>query len=293
MKRATLAALLAAGILGSLPSLAHSPRSTIAALVVARASSSGAAAARSPSGPDLKIPRATSDRPDAVSGPQTHVIYFVPIDRRDQRLDTNGTIARSVASMVAWFKQQAGRKPRMDLRRGGALDVTFVRGGQVARAYTSLEAIRDEVAVRGFAAAGKRYLVYAAVPTGDTCGEAEWPGRYTAVFLDSSPGCRARDFGSGTVAGSGGTEVIAAQEWLHNEGIVSPVAVHECLIAPGHVCTTPLALLSPQSDPEQRDVMFPFVTGLRLSQKVIDTDHLDYFRQPLPTPNLANSAYMQ
>lgn len=246
-------------------------------------------------------PRATSDRADVRKGKQTHLIYFVPRDRPDQRLDTKGTIGRSFDSIRAWFRAQSGRQPRADLVRAKSYgrtrnvhDVTFVRGSEDAAAYVSLGDLSQELKQKGFSKSSKRYLVYAAltftlVSEGDVCGEGFWPvdepggaqgSNYAALYLDADPGCGSRDFGTGTASGAGRAEVVALQEWIHTEGLVNPGAQRAltCTIdfpLPAHVCTGALGLFG--LDPEQVDVMFPFATNLRLSQKVLDRHRDDYF----------------
>lgn len=280
----------------------------LVALTHAGAGSGGASAPPATTGRP-RTARYTVDAPDVVRGNQTHIVYFVPRDRRDERLDVNGAIAGSIGSMRAWFRNQSGRSPRLDLRRGGALDITFVRGRMPAAEYPSLDDISDELVARGFRIGAKRFLVYAALPTGGVCGEAEYPvppldrtlGSFSAVYLDATRECGTRDFGNGTLSGAGRAEVVAAQEWLHNEGLVPLVAPHQCTspslsipipLAVGHVCTGPLTFFE-GLDPEEPDVMYPFVTGLRLGQKVLDRGHDDYFRHSLPTADLADSAWMQ
>lgn len=312
MRRVTAAAALAVIVAALHPAPAHQSTMRVARFVALTGDARAAAsreASTSSAGRGTRTARYTVDAPDVVRGNQTHIVYFVPKDRRDERLDVSGAIAGSVGSMVAWFKAQAGRAPRMDLRKGGVLDVTFVRGRKDAAEYETLDDVSGEILTRGIGKAGKRFLVYAAIPTGGVCGEAEYPipplddglGSFSAVYLDSTPACGSREFGNGTLRGAGRAEVITAQEWLHNEGIVPLVAPHECTAVTGgipipfavaHVCTGPLMYLE-GLDPEEIDVMFPLATGLRLSQKVLDRGHDDYFMQPQPTIDLADSTWMQ
>lgn len=249
--------------------------------------------------------RATTDKPDAKSGKQTHLIYFVPSDRPDEKLDTNGRIARSFDSIRAWFRAKSGGlRPRADLRRvtgksGKATvhDVTFVRGNRDAAEYgtdptsSALADLKTELRQKGFNKANKRYLIYAALDQDNVCGQGFWPHdepggtpqtNYAVLYLDSDAGCGARDFGDGTVSGAGRAEAVALQEWIHTEGLVYPVspAALTCTIdyvpLPAHVCTGALALL-PGLDPEETDVMFPFATDLTLAQKALDRGSPDYF----------------
>ena len=71
--------------------------------------------------------RATVDLPDDKSGYQVHVMYVLPSDGSDRRLDVDSQLDRSVASFQSWFAAQSGgREVRMDTVQG-RLDVTFFR----------------------------------------------------------------------------------------------------------------------------------------------------------------------
>lgn len=248
-----------------------------------------------------------ADDPDAEPElNQTHVVYFVPRDRPDESLDDNGTIPRAVSGIREWFAREtsrnglAAKRPRFDRLATGAWDVSFVRGNQDAAAYTQLSTISDELASRGFNLTNKRYLIFAAVSRGGTCGEGFFPlpgfptsGRYAAVYLDSDASCGGRDFGGGTAATAGRAEAIAAHEWLHNEGVAGFAAPHHCALARYHVCTGPLFLLPGDMDPEAPDVVYPYING-RLSAKVLDRDLDDYLDHAWPhVANLRASTWLE
>jgi hypothetical protein len=227
--------------------------------------------------------------PDPVTAHQTQVIYFVPAGACDQALD-GPTLASSMASLNAWLTAQGSKPMRLDRTSTGALDAVFLRGEKQASTYGGVADIASEIGPRGFAASYKRYLIFAAVDLNGTCGEAEYPGSYAAVFLDSDTGCGTRDFGNGTLAGAGKAEVVSGQEAIHNDGIVDLLAPHDCLPFFAHVCT-PGLFLSRSLDPETADVMYPFVTGVKLSQKVLDRGHDDYFKTALPVTDLNDSTF--
>ena len=254
----------------------------------------------SPSAADADERASGEDQPDAVGGGVTHAVYFVPKDRPNENLDLSGALVRSIDGMRAWFYREMRKQPRFDRIPGtSAYDITYVRGMENAGHYDSLQDIVDELKMRGFAAADKRYLVYAAVNRGMTCGEGQFPyvpssetGRYAAVYLDSVSSCGARDFGGGTAATAGKAETIAAHEWLHNEGVVPLVAPHSCPPpAHSHACTGPL-WLTPENDPEAPDVMFPIIVR-RLATAVLDRDRDDYLDHPWPYADLRDSRWLE
>lgn len=216
------------------------------------------------------------------SSSDTEVVYFIPKDSTTPRLST-ATITASLNSVVDWFRAQFGRRPLIDTSH-----VHTVEGLLAASSYRDaasesyLTKISQELASRGFSDPNKRYLLYAAVPSKQICGEAYLPPApaFAALYIDAVPSaCGGRDFGSGTWSTAGRAETILAQEWLHNEGIVPSTAPHDCAFAIAHVCTGPLGLVA-RLDPEELDVMFPYVTG-PLRDKVLDRGHDDYFQQVL------------
>ncbi|HEY3186376.1 MAG TPA: hypothetical protein VGJ70_02800, partial [Solirubrobacteraceae bacterium] len=257
--------------------------------------------------------RATADRPDVMAGPQLHVLYVVPTNGVDEAFDTNGVIEDSVAAMNTWFEQQTpGRRVRLDtyLDREGhtRLDVSFVQGWHTGAAYATgaagpfgaFIAVTDELAARGWTAKPrlKRYLVYfaGAAESPEVCGTAKVPfgdefAQWSVVFLDSTPGCGARDFGT-PQTGGGMAEAIAAQEIQHNEGIAPPQARNQCRAMRFHICGVAVGGIPSRTDPEAVDVMFPFITAA-LREKALDPGHDDYYQHPFAYRDLADSPFWE
>ena len=74
-----------------------------------------------------QLPRSTVDRPDKVTGDQIHFLYVLPSDGVDSHLDTNGTLAISIAVFQKWFAgQTGGLRFRID-SFAGQPDITFYR----------------------------------------------------------------------------------------------------------------------------------------------------------------------
>jgi hypothetical protein len=226
-----------------------------------------------------------------------------------------GALACSLLTQNLWMRAQSELEWRLDTAMVPTssrsdpnalvetLDVTFVQSSQPAEALDSVAEVEAELVVRGFDDPDKRYLTY--VASGDDagiCGDAWYPlthhvsevdGQYAQVYLDSSVGCGARDFGT-PATGGGLSEAIAQQELVHNDGMTPIGAPHTCANAGlpfGHLCTGPLWVL-PSVDPEGRDVMFPYVY-YPLRDKVLDRDNDDYFGHGLPLAALENSPYLQ
>lgn len=262
-----------------------------------------------------QLPRATADRPDEVEGRQIHVVYVVPRDYPDEHLDELGVIEDSMRASNVWMKQQTGKQWRLDTYTFtwddpattaadpvtvSAVDVTFVQSDAPSSALDSVQEVESELIHHNLRDAEKRYLSYVASNAGGICGDAWYPilgdgdGQYSNIYLNSSAGCRAKEFAPNPTTPSF-TETIAIQEMIHNDGMVPIGAPRGCgpIGLPfGHVCIAPIAVASPQLDPEWTDVMFPFV-GLPLSEKFIDQDRLDYYGHPHPFRDLDTSVYLE
>jgi hypothetical protein len=254
--------------------------------------------------------RATADRPDTVEGSKLHVIYFVPSDAQDNQLDTNGVLEDSVASMNTFLQADIGRELRFDTyldRRTSRLDISFVRGEQTATQYSQTDhpdgafgAVTEELEHRGWTAgaAVKRYLVYYEGPAESEgiCGTAYVNiaggfAQWSVVWLGASPGCGARDFGT-PETGGGMSESIALHENFHNEGMVPLEALHQCWAFQFHLCTAAAGAVVDAVDPENVDLMFPFVT-FPLRDKVVDRERNDYYDHPFLHRDMADSPFWQ
>jgi hypothetical protein len=239
------------------------------------------------------VPRATSDRADRVSGRQVHVVYLVGSDGADDQLDRKGVLDLSMQAMNAWFKGKTGRSWVLDTFRfssGGrtvtAVDVTFVRAGRRGSQLIDVFAVEDELRSVNLDDREKRYLVFVAGQSGGVCGEAYFPststdpdddGQFAAVFLDADQGCGTRDFAT-SVGSTGWAESVSLHELMHNDGLVPITALHSCFTPSyGHLCTAELGFIASGLDPEENDVMFPFVTG-PLSGKSLDRGNDDYWK---------------
>ena len=69
--------------------------------------------------------RATTDRPDDISGAQIHFVYAVPVDAEDDAYDRAGDIAWIADRMQEWLRVEAGMAWRFDTYNG-RLDVSFL-----------------------------------------------------------------------------------------------------------------------------------------------------------------------
>lgn len=249
------------------------------------------------------VTRATTDRADVRTDSLVHAIYLVPSDTADESLDKNGVLDCSMRAMNAWLFSASGSiQWKLDtFGTGGTVDVTYVHSTLPGDQLNSAGEVSSELRSKGFNLSTKRYLSFVASGAGGVCGDAYWPtgigagpvdGQYSQVYLLSSAGCHAHEFG--TPGAASWAEAIVQQEMIHNDGVVPIGAPHGCgpLGLPAHVCTGPLWIV-PNLDPERTDVMFPYVTG-PLQAKQLDRGHDDYFMHPDPlTRHLEYSDYVE
>jgi hypothetical protein len=252
--------------------------------------------------------RALADRPDLVADSKLHVIYFVPSDAQDNQLDTNGVLEDSVASMNTFLQADIGRGLRFDTFLDGKtqrLDISFVRGALTASEYSQTDhadgtfgAVTEELEDRGWTAgaAVKRYLVYYEGPAEQSgiCGTAyvniaNGFAQWSVVWLGAATGCGARDFGTPELGG-GMSESIALHENFHNEGMVPLGAINHCYAFQFHLCTAGAGAAVDALDPENIDLMFPFVT-FPLRDKVVDRGRDDYYDHPFLHRDMAESPF--
>ena len=235
--------------------------------------------------------RALGDRPDDKSGHQVHVIYALPSDGVDRALDTDGTIASSMAAIDAWLQRQTGGPHlRLDTWRG-ALDVTFVRFGMTDRAIAaSAQYVRDvleaELAAQGFARRNKLYAVYYDGLSTASCGGGAWPpkapGHVAALYLRGVPADGARRCVQKPIGTSPDTPSYVELGFLHEMfrslGIVGACAPHHC--RSGHVSDDP------------RDLMYAGDAPWHPS--LLDVGHDDYYAHgQTDCLDLARSAYLE
>ena len=218
------------------------------------------------------LERALADRPDEITGPQVHILYVLPKDSPDQTLDTNGTIARSVAAFQTWLAGQTlGRRLRLDTYQGEP-DITFVRLRRTdAEMKTHGKFIRDqieyELLASGFTA-NKLYAIYYGGGHDSSCGDGAWPpklvGNVASLYLHGTPPgfvpCDSNPLAP-SVAQPGYFEFIILHEILHTLGIVP-----EC--APNHT-------LAGHTSDDPHDLMYQ--GPLPWQPSVLDVGHNDYF----------------
>ncbi len=204
--------------------------------------------------------RATTDRPDEVTGPQVHVVYVVPSDGGDRGLDTNSTLVNTTGSWQHWLSgQTGGRVLRLDTYQG-ALDVTFVRLSRSNATMTSYGAyVRDtiekDLTALGLVVAPKIYAVYYDGGSTFSCGGGAWPptlpGRVGALYLQGTPpgsvACNVNPFAASPTAAPAYLEFSMIHELMHTLGFISSTAPHFTLS--GHVSDSPADLMYAGSMP--------------------------------------------
>ena len=233
----------------------------------------GAASALPPAAAAPITPRATSDRADDHGGPQVRVLYVLPSDAVDERLDTSGALALSVGAWNTWLAAQTdGRRLRLDTF-AGALDVGFHRLGRTDADLRSRGAfVRDEIerelGAAGLLATSKLYAVYYGGGSTWACGGGAWPptlpGQVAAMYLKGTPP------GAAPCA----SNPLASRE--DTPGYMEFAMLHELLHTLGAVATcAPNHVLSGHSGDDPRDLMYAGPLAWRPS--LLDVGRDDYY----------------
>ncbi len=232
------------------------------------------------------------DQPDDFSGPQVHLVYVVPSDGVDRRLDLDGTIAGTVSVAQDWLRDQTGgRGFRLDTA-GGEPDITFFRMSQTdAEIAATVEYVRDtiedELVAAGFDDPDKLYSVYYDGSSTWACGGAAWPptlpGTVAALYLNGFEGlpyaCIDNPFAS-PGGQPGYWEFSFIHELVHTLGFVATCAPNETL--GGHV------------DAPTNDLMYAGTDPWNLTGVVLDEGNDDYFHHANPgCPDLEDSPYLE
>jgi hypothetical protein len=234
------------------------------------------------------LPRATADRPDDVAGPQIHALYVLPSDGADRALDTDGTVAASVANWQRWFEGQTlSGGLRLDTA-GGELDVSFHRLAQTDAALAGRglflrDAIEEELRRAGFDRPDRVYAVYYDGSTAAACGGGAWPpavpGKVAALYLRATYGAGLACYDP--ARSRNGLQIMdfaMLHEVLHTMGYVPTCAPHHT--RSGHVSDDP------------RDLMYAGDEPWRPS--VLDVGFDDYYHaHVLGCRELAESPYLE
>jgi hypothetical protein len=242
---------------------------------------------------------AAKDLPDAVAGPQVHVIYAFPSDGTDRFGVISSGIATDLSAGVAWWQaRDFSRAPRFDLAAFpcapslGALDISDVRlphdSSYYAASASLFNALDDDLVGAGFANLHKKYLVYYDSPVAlsvAACGQGhEDPtvggaSGYAEVFLAPDRVSDPTSDGCGdiaTPANRGGySAIVAVHEMLHTFGALdttaNPGPPHACPGDPAHSCDPGDNML---------DIMRPSGVTYWLDDTFLDFGNDDYYGMP-------------
>ena len=239
--------------------------------------------------PEPPRARSTVDRPDDHSGRQIHVMYVIPRDGRDERLDVNGSIETSMAAVQNWLAGRTSRAFRLDTF-AGKLDVTFFRlpstdANTAAMGAFVRDHIERELAAAGRLSAHKLYLVYYGGRSTYSCGGAAWPpelrGSVGALYLNGEPPgfppCNNGSSPGASPVRMGYWEFSAAHELFHLFGAVATCAPHHALR--GHV------------DDDPRDLMYAGPEPWR--PQFVDIGRDDYFGHRRACLDVEDSPFMR
>jgi Divergent InlB B-repeat domain len=216
------------------------------------------------------LPRASSDRPDDVGGPQVHLVYVVAADGTDRQLDVDGTVAAAFWDAQDWLASRTGGLSlRLDTHLG-LPDVSFLRSGQTRAAFverngTMFGRLSDELRTLGFVGPGSS-KIYVAVyddVVGNPSHDVRCAGGGGGLAIVSLPSCP--DFGRYSYR-----DLVIVHEIVHAMGQVSTSAPHSD--GGAHIAADRNDLMSAEAWVFDRD----FQTIL------VDRDQDDYWNAILP-----------
>jgi hypothetical protein len=242
-----------------------------------------------------------TDLPDAVAGPQIHVIYAFPSDGPDRLgLIASGIATDLTAGAAWWERQDATRVPRFDLAAFpcfpslGALDISDVRLPHDASFYGTspslFNQLNDDLVAADFSNPYKKYLVYfdSPVPVADpnTCGQGhEDPANggsagYAEVFLAPNLTSGPTESGCGDISTpddrGGYSALVAMHELLHTFGALDTTSNP----GPPHACPGNAAHSCDPNDVNHLDIMEPFGVTYWLDDTFLDYGNDDYYNMP-------------
>jgi hypothetical protein len=226
--------------------------------------------------------------PEAVAGPQVHLVYATPADGADAAAQWAGQMVGDMTEVDSWWRgQDPTRTPRFDVYPFagcapglGALDISDVRlaatgeqvrpfAGRFGRLVTELR--------RAFSSRFKKYIVYydGPVEQGAVCGQGggdfDRGPSFAIVYLHSD--C--------TTKFQIPTSSIAAHEFLHALGALPDGAPSACPDDPGHPCGEPTDILNPQ-----------ITVGDTLASLVLDVGRDDYYGHSGTWPDIQDSGWL-
>jgi List-Bact-rpt repeat protein len=218
------------------------------------------------------------------------VVYVVPADGVDRALDTNGTIAASVANWEGWLRgQTGGHGLRLDTF-GGAVDVTFFRLAETDAATAATGAFVRDAIERELGAGRptnpqKIYAVYYDGTSTYACGGGAWPpslpGTVGAIYMPATfwntSGIPCYE-PSRSLAGLQLMDLAILHELMHTLGFVPTCAPHHTRA--GHVSDSPTDLM--------------YAGDGRWDPSVLDVGRDDYYGAHIPgCADLADSPFLE
>jgi hypothetical protein len=221
----------------------------------------------------------TDRRPDAVASYQLHAVYAIPSDGTDRFFERALPIARDLASIDTWWRQQdPTRTLRWDLQAFpgcdtafGDLDISVVRLPQPSTAYASIRSGGYTNLARDLSGIltdpFKKYAVFydGPIQTGeDVCGVSSFGpidrgASYAFTLINADP----VEGLCGSLGNADYMAVTEVHEVVHNLGAVSTEAPHQC--DSGHVCDS------------AGDLMAAAGTSNNLFEYALDVGHDDYY----------------
>ena len=248
------------------------------------------------------------DQADDTTLHQIKVMYVLPSDMTDEKLDTkHNRVCNSVASFTSWFfGQSGGSAPRLDTANG-VLDIRFVRLPVSDAALLGTEPpnlrnrLEEELIMGGYIAPNKLYAVYHGGTNPETCGGGAYPtlipGQVAAMYVKGNPGVACETIPWGTSRTQPAyMDYGMLHEIVHTLGFVAQAA-------PNHIeSPAPVGHVFDDAVPPAeaaRDLMYLQLSGnppwdiLNPDGLILDIGRDDYFDHGEPHLDLGKSAFLE
>jgi hypothetical protein len=202
--------------------------------------------------------------PNAIAGNPVHWLYVTPSDGQDRFSSYSSAMQTDAELIDSWWRgQDPTRTLRSDLAEfscGLQLDLSTTRlsrSGSLLDSDSRFSDIVDGIIGLGFRSSYVKYVVYydGPISNDNLCGQGGSDSSGFGVAVVYVQSC------SGIAA-----SLVAAHELIHTLGAVPNGAPHNCPPPnDGHTCDN------------TRDIMYPFVDQVPLSNEILDPGRDDYY----------------
>ena len=166
------------------------------------------------------LPRSSTDRPDELSGYQIRLIYVVPSDRTDRKLDEKGYVHTWISQIIDQTKKQIGLTPRFD-KFEGKYDIGFLKSKHTVKELSTFDGydllLKELPNSETLKLKGVGFVIDGKTDSFEYCGYAQAPGSSFVAYLggdcwEDTPWYNEREKWTWIAR-------VILHEWLHTLGV--------------------------------------------------------------------------